>query len=166
MPAGMAMGAPAKPDLNDVTYDAFLANDRTLGDPDVVKVEAGGRYAFGFGDERRRHAQPPRLRRDHRLVDIERARIDGDEAEHFSVCFRNRDRCRRDDFLAPTLAPPVDPLVEIDVGIGDLPSAPPQFDRRGLVGPRITAKREAGTDHCVRRDAFAHLRHARDLIAP
>src|SRR6185436_20547989 len=41
MPAGMAMGA--KPDLNDVTYDAFLANDRTLGDPDVVKVEPGGR---------------------------------------------------------------------------------------------------------------------------
>ena len=40
---GMAMGAPAKPDLNDVTYDAFLANDRTLGDPDVVKVETGGR---------------------------------------------------------------------------------------------------------------------------
>jgi hypothetical protein len=35
----MAMGAAAKPDLNDVTYDAFLANDRTLGDPDVVKVE-------------------------------------------------------------------------------------------------------------------------------
>ena len=29
--------------MNDVTYDAFLANDRTLGDPDVVKVEPGGR---------------------------------------------------------------------------------------------------------------------------
>jgi FtsP/CotA-like multicopper oxidase with cupredoxin domain len=43
MPSGMAMGAGAKPDLNDVTYDAFLANDRTLGDPDVVKVEPGGR---------------------------------------------------------------------------------------------------------------------------
>jgi FtsP/CotA-like multicopper oxidase with cupredoxin domain len=44
MPAGMTMGgAAAKPDLNDVTYDAFLANDRTLGDPDVVKVEPGGR---------------------------------------------------------------------------------------------------------------------------
>ncbi len=28
--AGMSMAA-AKPDLNDVTYDAFLANDRTLG---------------------------------------------------------------------------------------------------------------------------------------
>jgi FtsP/CotA-like multicopper oxidase with cupredoxin domain len=42
MAPGMTMGA-AKPDLNDVTYDAFLANDRTLGDPDVVKVEPGGR---------------------------------------------------------------------------------------------------------------------------
>src|SRR5689334_8031491 len=42
--AGMATsGAAAKPDLNDVKYDAFLANDRTLGDPEVVKVEPGGR---------------------------------------------------------------------------------------------------------------------------
>lgn len=32
----------SKPDLNDVQYDAFLANSRTLADPDVVKVEAGG----------------------------------------------------------------------------------------------------------------------------
>src|SRR5581483_341224 len=29
--------------LNDVTYDAFLANDRTLEDPQVVAVEKGGR---------------------------------------------------------------------------------------------------------------------------
>src|SRR5215510_10046730 len=44
MAPGMTMGgAAAKPDLNDVTYDAFLANDRTLGDPEVVKVEPGGR---------------------------------------------------------------------------------------------------------------------------
>ncbi len=28
----------AKPDLNDITYDAFLANDRTLADPQVVDV--------------------------------------------------------------------------------------------------------------------------------
>ena len=28
---------------NDVTYDAYLANDRTLDDPEVVKVEKGGR---------------------------------------------------------------------------------------------------------------------------
>ncbi len=32
----------AKPDLNDVKYDAFLANRRTRADPDVVKVESGG----------------------------------------------------------------------------------------------------------------------------
>ena len=28
---------------NDVRYDAYLANDRTLDDPDVVRVEKGGR---------------------------------------------------------------------------------------------------------------------------
>ena len=40
----LAMGAAAgKPDLNDVTYDAFLASDRTLDDPEVVKIEPGGR---------------------------------------------------------------------------------------------------------------------------
>ena len=30
-------------DLNDVGYDAFLANDRTLADPEVVRVDRGGR---------------------------------------------------------------------------------------------------------------------------
>jgi FtsP/CotA-like multicopper oxidase with cupredoxin domain len=30
-------------DLNDVRYDAFLANDRTLADPEVVYVERAGR---------------------------------------------------------------------------------------------------------------------------
>lgn len=38
--AGMPMGAP---DLNDVDFDAYLANDRTLSDPQVVRVERGGR---------------------------------------------------------------------------------------------------------------------------
>lgn len=43
---GMAMGTAKDdmaPDLNDVAYDAFLANDRTLADPEVVRVAAGGR---------------------------------------------------------------------------------------------------------------------------
>ncbi|MCI0735008.1 MAG: multicopper oxidase family protein [Beijerinckiaceae bacterium] len=43
--SGSAMTMPpggAGPDLNDVKYDAFLANDRTLADPEVVKVDAGG----------------------------------------------------------------------------------------------------------------------------
>jgi len=40
--AGMAKsGAAAGRDLNDVKYDAFLANYRTLADPAVVKVEPG-----------------------------------------------------------------------------------------------------------------------------
>lgn len=30
-------------DLNDVEFDAYLANDRTLDDPEVVRVERGGR---------------------------------------------------------------------------------------------------------------------------
>jgi FtsP/CotA-like multicopper oxidase with cupredoxin domain len=36
----MAMG---KPDANDVDYDAYLVNDRTLGDPQVIRVENGAR---------------------------------------------------------------------------------------------------------------------------
>jgi FtsP/CotA-like multicopper oxidase with cupredoxin domain len=43
VPTGvMGSGAPMRPDLNDVTYDAFLANDRTLADPFVAKVDPGG----------------------------------------------------------------------------------------------------------------------------
>jgi FtsP/CotA-like multicopper oxidase with cupredoxin domain len=41
-PSMTMAGTAAKPDLNDVKYDAFLANDRTLGDPEVVKVEPSG----------------------------------------------------------------------------------------------------------------------------
>jgi FtsP/CotA-like multicopper oxidase with cupredoxin domain len=40
--SGMATPAPAGPDLNDVKYDAFLANDRTLADPEVIRVRTGG----------------------------------------------------------------------------------------------------------------------------
>ncbi|MBN9094659.1 MULTISPECIES: multicopper oxidase family protein [Pandoraea] len=32
-----------KMDLNDVDFDAYLANDRTLNDPEVIRVEQGGR---------------------------------------------------------------------------------------------------------------------------
>jgi FtsP/CotA-like multicopper oxidase with cupredoxin domain len=40
---GMTMGAGATPDLNDVDYDAFLANHRTLDDPEVIRVASPGR---------------------------------------------------------------------------------------------------------------------------
>lgn len=33
----------SKPDANDVDYDAYLANDRTLADPEVVRVEKNGK---------------------------------------------------------------------------------------------------------------------------
>ncbi|MFS8113964.1 multicopper oxidase family protein [Rhizobium jaguaris] len=41
--SGMAMPGMAAMDLNDIDYDAYLANDRTLDDPEVVRVEKGGR---------------------------------------------------------------------------------------------------------------------------
>lgn len=40
MMPGMMMGGM---DLNDHEFDAYLANDRTLDDPEVVRVETGGR---------------------------------------------------------------------------------------------------------------------------
>lgn len=38
----MSMGGMAM-DLNDFNFDAYLANDRTLDDPDVIAVDRGGR---------------------------------------------------------------------------------------------------------------------------
>jgi FtsP/CotA-like multicopper oxidase with cupredoxin domain len=38
---GMMSGAGAM-DLNDITFDAYLANDRTLDDPEIVTAAAGG----------------------------------------------------------------------------------------------------------------------------
>jgi FtsP/CotA-like multicopper oxidase with cupredoxin domain len=44
MSGGGQAGEPAlKQDLNDLGFDAFLANDRTLADPEVVWVERRGR---------------------------------------------------------------------------------------------------------------------------
>ena len=42
MPDMIGMAAMPGMDLNDVEYDAFLANDRTLDDPLVVTTERGG----------------------------------------------------------------------------------------------------------------------------
>jgi len=39
----MNMGSGMAMDLNDIDYDAFLANDRTFGDPEVIRTEPGGR---------------------------------------------------------------------------------------------------------------------------
>src|ERR1700681_537210 len=39
----MNMGPGMAMDLNDIDYDAFLANDRTFADPEVIRTEPGGR---------------------------------------------------------------------------------------------------------------------------
>ncbi|MBO9653398.1 MAG: multicopper oxidase domain-containing protein [Agrobacterium tumefaciens] len=41
--SGIMDMASMKMDLNDFEFDAYLANDRTLDDPEVVRVERGGR---------------------------------------------------------------------------------------------------------------------------
>jgi FtsP/CotA-like multicopper oxidase with cupredoxin domain len=43
--AGHNMAAvPAMTHLNDIAYDAMLANDRTLDDPEIIQAEKGGRF--------------------------------------------------------------------------------------------------------------------------
>jgi FtsP/CotA-like multicopper oxidase with cupredoxin domain len=39
----MNMASGTAMDLNDIDYDAFLANDRTLADPEVIRTESAGR---------------------------------------------------------------------------------------------------------------------------
>ncbi|MCY1221158.1 hypothetical protein D9M72_332030 [compost metagenome] len=46
--SGATMPGMAAMDLNDIEYDAYLANDRTLGDPQVVHTEKGGRDRLGI----------------------------------------------------------------------------------------------------------------------
>src|SRR5712672_3343294 len=41
--AAMNMGSGMATDVNDIDYDAFLANDRTLADPEVIRTEQDGR---------------------------------------------------------------------------------------------------------------------------
>jgi FtsP/CotA-like multicopper oxidase with cupredoxin domain len=43
--AGHDMSAmSAQPHLNDITFDAMLANDRTINDPEIVQAEKAGRF--------------------------------------------------------------------------------------------------------------------------
>jgi hypothetical protein len=79
---GMAkMGASAKPDLNDVKYDAFLANDRTLADPEVIKVEPGGRVLLRIINSSSMSA-----------YHIDLSPLDGELVAVRRVCSRTRER--------------------------------------------------------------------------
>ncbi len=48
-----------------------------------VELKPRGRERFGDGDQRRADARSPMLRRDHDLVQITAARVDGDKADDF-----------------------------------------------------------------------------------
>ena len=41
--SGMGSSGRLMQDINDIDYDAYIANDRTLADPHVVRVERGAR---------------------------------------------------------------------------------------------------------------------------
>ncbi len=43
MARGSMTGSGMATDINDIDYDAYLANDRTLNDPEAIRVEKGGR---------------------------------------------------------------------------------------------------------------------------
>src|SRR5580704_5748805 len=96
---------------------AVKADGADIVDIDV-EIEAGRRHALGFGDQRRADAGAPMLRRHYDLIEIKRARVDGDEADHRAVGFRNYDFGDRQKLVAPALAPPVEPLGEIELWIG------------------------------------------------
>ncbi|WP_212789856.1 multicopper oxidase family protein [Francisella halioticida] len=44
----MAMDEDMKPDLNDVSYDAFLTNYKTVDNPEIKKVVVGQKYRLRF----------------------------------------------------------------------------------------------------------------------
>ena len=81
--AGDRIGAGAGDEKSE---PAVKADGAGVVDVDV-EIEAGRRHALGFGDQRRADAGAPMLRCYNDLVEIERARIDGDEADHRAAGF-------------------------------------------------------------------------------
>src|SRR2546430_10474056 len=71
-------------------------------------------------------------RADHELVEIS-VRIDRDESDQPLRLLGYDDGRLRHQLVAPALAPAIDPLCEIDGGIGELPGALPERDRGVLV---------------------------------
>ena len=85
---GTAPDASAKPDLNDVKYDAFLANDRTLADPYVVEGRARRDRAAAdhqrLVDERLSHRPRPSRRQ------ADRRRRPSESSRYPGTAFRSR----------------------------------------------------------------------------
>src|SRR6266852_4380676 len=112
-----------------------------------VEVETLRRYAFCFCQQGGGDARSPSLRRHDDLIEIQTARIDGDESDHLTVRFRYGDGHRGDELGTPTLPPPFEPRREIDGRVDELPGPPPQLDRHVLVGGAVGAKDERQISH-------------------
>src|SRR4029450_14150012 len=67
--------------------------------------------------------------------------IDGDKADQIVATFRKNDLRYRDEFVAPTLAPPRQARVKIKMRVVLRPGAPPQFNRGVFIGRGVTAER-------------------------
>src|SRR6202035_6087895 len=104
-----------------------------------VEIEAGRRDALGFGDQNRADAGAPIFRRHHDLVEIKRARIDGDEADHVAISLSDHDFGGWQKLVAPTRTPPVEPLGEIKLRVSFLPGPQPKRDGRVLVARLVAA---------------------------
>lgn len=90
--AGMAqVGTAAPPDLNDVSYDAFLANRRTLADPEVVRVEPGEQMllrVINASSMSSYHFDLGRL--DGRLIAVDGALVQPITGRHFPIAVAQR----------------------------------------------------------------------------
>jgi FtsP/CotA-like multicopper oxidase with cupredoxin domain len=99
-------GAAAKPDLNDVRYDAFLANDRTLDDPEVIKVEPGGHVLLRIINSSSMSAFHIDLGRlDGKLIAVDGFRVAPIVARRFPVAVAQRLDIQLDMPRAPTANP-------------------------------------------------------------
>ncbi len=84
------------------------------------------------------------LGRHHDLVEIKRARIDRDEADHHAVGLGDHDFGDRQKLVAPALAPPVEPLGKIKFRISLLPGPQPKCYGGVLIARLVTTQRNAG----------------------
>src|SRR5579862_2197372 len=126
-----------------------------------VEIEALRRNALRRGEERGADARSPALRRDDKLVEIKRAAVDGDKADHDGIAgilfavlflfdvlgFGDDDFGAGRELVAPARPPPRQPLGEIKLRIGRLPGFEPQRDGGILVFGGVRAQRTSRPAH-------------------
>src|SRR4051794_27877780 len=126
------------------------------------QIEAVRRASLGVSDKGGGERGTPFLGGDNDLVEIACRPLDGDEAQNvaaFAGALGYRDCGNRHQLAAPALGPPGKPGGKVELRIGGLPSAPPQVDRRCLVGRGIGAELETSAAH--RSVSFSSMRRLR-----